>query len=104
MADITAVDETIKRLASYKGVRGILVATADGVPVRTTLEQDAAQQYAALATTLASKARSMVREIASDDELQFLRVRSRRGEIMIAPGADKERQYCLVVVQNPVSE
>lgn len=91
MADISAVEETVKRLASHKGVVGIAIVNGDGVPIRTTLDAEAAVQYAALVSQLALKARHMVRELATDgtDDLQFLRVRSKKHEIMIAPGFDK---------------
>jgi dynein light chain roadblock-type len=91
MVDVAAVDETVKRLASHKGVVGIVIANGDGVPIRTTLDQDLAVQYAALVSQLAIKARHMVRELADDgtDDLQFLRVRTKRHEIMIAPGFDR---------------
>lgn len=93
MADVAAVEETVKRLASHKGVVGILIVNGDGVPIRTTLDQETAQQYAGLVSQLALKARQMVRELAADgtDDLQFLRVRSKKHEIMIAPGFDRVR-------------
>lgn len=93
MADVAAVEETVKRLASHKGVVGIAIVNGDGVPIRTTLDPELATQYAALVSQLVLKARYMVRELAADgtDDLQFLRVRSKRHEIMIAPGFDRVR-------------
>ena len=93
MSDVAAVEETVKRLSSHKGVVGIVIVNGDGVPIRTTLDQELAVQYAALVSQLTLKARHMVRELADDgtDDLQFLRVRSKRHEIMIAPGFDKVR-------------
>ena len=93
MSDVAAVEETVKRLSSHKGVVGIVIVNGDGVPIRTTLDQELAVQYAALVSQLTLKARHMVRELAEDgtDDLQFLRVRSKRHEIMIAPGFDKVR-------------
>ena len=93
MSDVAAVEETVKRLSSHKGVVGIVIVNGDGVPIRTTLDQELAVQYAALVSQLTLKVRHMVRELAEDgaDDLQFLRVRSKRHEIMIAPGFDKVR-------------
>ena len=101
MADVAVVEETIKRLSSHKGVVGVAVVNGDGVPIRSTLAHALAVQCAALAAGVTAKARGMVRELAVDDELQFLRLRSKRHEIMIAPGFDKDHQYSLVVVQDP---
>ncbi len=91
MTDVALVEETVKRLASHKGVVGIAIVNGDGIPIRTTLDQDLAVTYAALISQLALKARHMVRELAEDgtDDLQFLRVRSKKHEIMIAPAFDR---------------
>lgn len=96
MVDVAAVEETVKRLASHKGVVGIAIVNGDGVPIRTTLDPELATQYAALVSQLVLKARFMVRELAADgtDDLQFLRVRSKRHEIMIAPGFDRVCGCC----------
>lgn len=101
MLDQSTVEDTLRRLSAHKGVQGILVATAEGVPIRTTFEPELASQYAGLVSCLSQKARLMVRDLALDDELQFLRVRTKRQEIMIAPGYERDQQYFLVVVQEP---
>lgn len=106
MTDVAAVEETVKRLASHKGVVGIVIVNGDGVPIRTTLDPELATTYAALVSELTLKARHMVRELAEDgsDDLQFLRVRSKKHEIMIAPGFDRDHNYTLMVVQEPEAE
>lgn len=104
MGDISTVDETVKRLAAHRGVKGVVVATAEGVPIRSTLDNDAAQQHAALATMLSIRAKSAVKELDPEDELQFLRIRGRKGEILVAPGGGADRPFCLVVVQSASSE
>ena len=43
-------------------------------------------QYAGLIHQLTAKARSTVRDIDPQNDLTFLRVRTRKGEIMVAPG------------------
>ena len=101
MADVTLVEETIKRLSSHKGVLGVAVVNGDGVPIRSTLEHETALQYAALAAGVTAKARAMVRELNTEDDLRFLRLRSKQHEIMIAPGFDKDHQFSLLVVQDP---
>ncbi len=68
-----------------------------GIPIRTTLDNAATVQYAALITQLAAKARSCVRDLDPQNDLTFLRIRTRKHEIMVAPDKD----YILIVVQNP---
>jgi dynein light chain roadblock-type len=48
MGDIAAVDETFKRLQSHKGVLGAIVVNSEGIPIRTTFDNDLTVQYAAL--------------------------------------------------------
>jgi dynein light chain roadblock-type len=43
-------------------------------------------QYAGLLQSLTAKARSLVRDIDPQNDLTFLRIRSKKHEIMVAPG------------------
>ncbi|KAK9866869.1 hypothetical protein WJX84_003368 [Apatococcus fuscideae] len=107
MGDITLVEETFKRISSHKGILGIVVINADGIPIRTTLENNLTVQYAALASRLTAKARSAVKQLNKgdrEDELATLRIRSKKHEIIINPAFEKGHEYQLIVVQNPSSE
>jgi dynein light chain roadblock-type len=104
MGDIAAVEETFKRLQSHKGVIGVIVINADGIAIRTTFDNEITVQYAALVSHFTLKARSAVRRLDSDNELKFLRIRSKKHEIMIAPEFDRNNEYYLVVVQDPSTE
>ena len=101
MADLTQVEETISRLAGHKGVVGIVIANSEGVPIRSTVDHDLAVQYAGLVSQLALKTRTVVRELDTEDDLQYIRVRSKKHEIMIAPNFEKDQQFLLVVIQDP---
>ena len=84
-----------------------------GIPIKSTLDNPTTIQYTGLISGLTDKARGVVRDLDPTNDLTFLRVRSKKHEIMIAPGkkliyideflrifliADKE--YMLIVVQN----
>ncbi|KAL5263132.1 dynein light chain roadblock-type 2-like [Bolinopsis microptera] len=94
---MSEVEETIKRIQSHKGVIGIIVVSQDGIPIRTTLDNSTTVQYAGLIHELAIKAKSGVREIDAQNDLTFLRIRSKKHEIMVAPDKD----YLLIVIQDP---
>uniref|UniRef100_A0A914X9S8 Dynein light chain roadblock n=1 Tax=Plectus sambesii TaxID=2011161 RepID=A0A914X9S8_9BILA len=96
MAD---VEETIKRIQSQKGVVGVIVMDSEGRPVRSTLDQETTTQHAALLQQLSDKAKNVIRELDPSNDLTFLRLRSKKHEIMIAPDKD----YLLVVIQNPTT-
>ncbi|KAI9136612.1 hypothetical protein BKA69DRAFT_1033436, partial [Paraphysoderma sedebokerense] len=91
------VEETLKRLSSHKGVQGIVVVNSEGIPIRTTLDNSLTVQYSALITQLAAKAKSVVRDLDPQNDLTFLRIRSKKHEIMVAP----DKEYLLIVIQNP---
>ena len=57
-----------------------------GIPVRTTMDNSTTVQYASLLHSLAAKARNCIRETDPQNDLTFLRIRSKKHEIMIAPG------------------
>jgi dynein light chain roadblock-type len=97
MASSSEVEETLKRVQSHKGVKGVLIMTSDGIPIRSTMPIEDTEVYAALISQLALKAAGVVRSLDEADDLAFLRIRSKKQEIMIAPDKD----YVLVVVQNP---
>jgi len=94
------IDETIKRIQGHKGVIGVVVVNNSGVTIRTTLDNEQTSKYSGLLTQLAGKARSVVRELDTTNDLTFLRIRSKKHEIMVAPDKD----YMLIVIQDPSSE
>ncbi|GFV61116.1 dynein light chain roadblock-type 2, partial [Trichonephila clavipes] len=81
----TEIDETFKRIQSHKGVLGIIVLNIDGIPIKSTMDNNSTIEYAGLITHLLDKARQTVKELDNANELTFLRVRSKKNEILIAP-------------------
>uniref|UniRef100_A0A8C0DE38 Dynein light chain roadblock-type 2 n=1 Tax=Balaenoptera musculus TaxID=9771 RepID=A0A8C0DE38_BALMU len=69
----------------------------NGIPIRTTLDNSTTVQYAGLLHQLTVKAKSTVRDIDPQNDLTFLRIRSKKHEIMVAP----DKEYLLIVIQNP---
>ena len=101
-ADPMMVADTEKRLRSHKGVLGLMVINNDGVPIRSTLEDDMTTQLAALVSRYIDKCKSCTKKLREDDDLQLVRIRSAKHEIVIAPDyGDSSEQYTLAVVQDP---
>lgn len=88
-------EETLKRIQSHKGVFGTIVVNSEGIPIKTTLDNTTTEQYSSLISTLADKARSVVRDLDPSDDLAFFRIKSKKEEVMVA--ADKE--FILIVIQ-----
>ncbi|KAL8179346.1 UNVERIFIED_CONTAM: Ddynein light chain roadblock-type 1 [Gekko kuhli] len=79
------VEETLKRIQSQKGVQGIIVVNSEGIPIKSTMDNSTTVQYAGLMHSLIMKARGTVRDIDPQNDLTFLRIRSKKNEIMVAP-------------------
>mmetsp|Transcript_20752 Transcript_20752/g.44992 ORF Transcript_20752/g.44992 Transcript_20752/m.44992 type:complete len:101 (+) Transcript_20752:172-474(+) len=94
---MSEVEETINRIRTHKGVIGIVIVNAEGVPIRSTFESKQTLQYSSLISQLALKARSIVRDLDPQNDLTFLRIRAKQHEIMVAP----DREYILIVIQDP---
>ncbi|VEN36346.1 unnamed protein product, partial [Callosobruchus maculatus] len=75
----------------------IVLLSFAGIPIKTTLDNTTTVQYAGLISSLADKARSVVRDLDPSNDLTFLRIRSKKHEIMVAP----DKEFILIVVQNP---
>jgi dynein light chain roadblock-type len=104
MADPALVEETEKRLRSHKGVQGFMALNGDGIAIRSSMDNSQTVHYAALVSRFVGKSRSCVKKLDPEDELNFIRIRSLKHEIMIAPDYNGNMDYHLVVVQDPTTE
>ncbi|KAI8816316.1 uncharacterized protein EV422DRAFT_296219 [Fimicolochytrium jonesii] len=95
--DYTDVEATLNRVTAHPGVQGIVIATHEGSVVRSTLDNIQTQQISTLVTQLAARGKGVVRDLDPEDDLTFLRIRSRKNEIMVA----ETKQYLLITIQNP---
>ncbi|DBA03965.1 TPA: hypothetical protein N0F65_010618 [Lagenidium giganteum] len=86
-------EETIKRIKSHKGVQAVLIVNQEGVPIySSTSDEEFALDHAALISQLAAKAKSTIRTLDPTNDMTFLRIRSKKHEIMIAP----DKEYALI--------
>lgn len=91
------VEDTLKRITSHPGVLGLIVLNPQGIAIKTTMDNATTQVYAHNFQHLTTLARSCIRDLDPLNDLKFLRVRSRKYEIMVAPSGE----YSLLVIQNP---
>jgi hypothetical protein len=94
--------EHVKRLQSHTGVIGVLMATAEGAIVYTTLKEDEAIRYATFARNLVDTTTSELHALHPNNtsgDLALMRIRTIKHEVMIA----REREFLLVAVQNPLA-
>ena len=80
-----------------EAVRATTLCDASGAPVED--QSGAVARFSALVPQLATMARNMVRDLDPQNDLRFLRVRSKDHEMMVP--ADPE--FTLIVIQNPAA-
>ncbi|KAA6392322.1 MAG: putative roadblock-type dynein light chain [Streblomastix strix] len=94
---MSEVEDTVKRICNHKGVTGCMIFNNQGIIIRTSIEQKLTIHYAALVTQLCHSTKSTIKKLDDTDDLAFIRLRTNKNEILIAPDKD----YILVVLQNP---
>ncbi|CZT98456.1 hypothetical protein PFMG_02696 [Plasmodium falciparum IGH-CR14] len=97
---MSEAEEILNRIKNHKGVIGILVVNSEGLIIKSTFDQQQSDLHASLLTQLSKKARDVIRELDPQNDINFLRLRSKKHEIMIAPDKD----YTLIVVQDPYAD
>lgn len=114
---MSEIDSTISRINTYEGVdRILIIKSSEGDDTHNVLvrsqskaknkdnkdevnykdDSEEAQKYAKKIPQIAKEARSMIRQFDVKNDLTFLRIRTEKHEILIAP----EKDYYLCVVQD----
>jgi len=76
----------------------------DGIAIRSTMENELTVHYAALVSRFVEKARTTIKTLNPEDELQVSRIRSKKHEIIIAPEFSKGQGLYLVTIHDPSCE
>ena len=80
----------------------VIITDTYGSIIRNSGDDEKCMHYAGVVSELVTKAVGAVRDLDSSDSLKFLRIRTAKEEIMIAPDTiDGEGKYTLIVVQDP---
>uniref|UniRef100_A0A1D1Z591 Dynein light chain roadblock n=1 Tax=Anthurium amnicola TaxID=1678845 RepID=A0A1D1Z591_9ARAE len=91
------VEEHYKRLTNNKYVEGVLIINEDGQTIKSNLDPTLNKKYSDLITKLVEQATTCIKGMDETNDLSFLRVRTKKHEIMIVP----DKEYLLIVIQNP---
>ena len=93
------VKDVLKRIEDHPNVAGVIIADRDGEQaIYSTLDTMETAHYIRHCKELTCIARGVIREIDPTNDLKFLRIRTKKFEIMLAP----ESKYLLIVLQNTV--
>lgn len=91
------MDDMLKRIHDSKNVAGIMLINREGITVKTSLDSSVTAQYSGLISYFAERAKTIVKAMDPTNELMYLRVTSKKHEILVAPDTD----FVLIVMQNP---
>ena len=94
------IEETLNRINTHKGVIGIIIVNSKGIAIRSTMSQTDTVDYGSLITQFITKAELTIKALHQDEDISFIRIRSRKNEIIIAP----QRDFSLIVIQNPLND
>eukprot|EP00794_Sanderia_malayensis_P017737 gene17737-19510_t len=89
------VEACLSRIKTHTGVLGVIVVNKDDIPVKTTLDNQTTQLYTEHCRQLSQLARHTVRDVDPTNDLTFLRIRSKKNEIVIAP----DHGYTIITIQ-----
>ena len=91
------VEETIERIRQQLGVEGYVICNKQGQVLRRfpTMTQEEAEKYAKSMISLVTQARGVVRDLNPRNELQFMRVRTKKHEVMVA----FDVQFIVIIIQ-----
>eukprot|EP00794_Sanderia_malayensis_P019376 gene19376-21299_t len=89
------VEACLSRIKTHTGVLGVIVVNKDDIPVKTTLDNQTTQLYTEHCRQLSQLARHTVRDVDPTNDLTFLRIRSKKNEIVIAP----DQGYTIITIQ-----
>ena len=97
---MSEIENILSRIKSHKSVEGYMVSNLKGDIIKTTYigekKQDGDRIISYL-PELVHKTQITVKNLDTDDELQFLRIKTKKNEVLIAP----DKEFVLIVVQTP---
>lgn len=100
---MASIDDTLERIQKHKGVDAVFILNTDGRPAKSLINfndgvhparpakienYDEIERYAAALSQFTDKCRSVIRDIDPQNDLKFVRVRSKKHEIMVSPDKD----------------
>mmetsp|Transcript_3001 Transcript_3001/g.12135 ORF Transcript_3001/g.12135 Transcript_3001/m.12135 type:complete len:103 (-) Transcript_3001:87-395(-) len=91
------VEETLERIKTKPGVIGYVICNAEGTVLRRfpTMTPEQAESYLVAMRRLAAKAGGVVRDMNPRDNLEYLRIRCKKQEVVVA----RDEEFLVIVIQ-----
>lgn len=91
------VEETMNRINTHMGVIGVIIVNSKGLAIRSTMSSNATIENGQVISGFLNGAIAKIQQIHEEETITFIRIRSLKHEIMIAP----DKEFALIVIQNP---
>ena len=93
------IEDLFNKIKTHKGIEVIITCDSEGVPIKSNLDDENKTYLISTAvSTAVKKFNSAVKDI-TEEELKFIRIRTKTNEIMIS----YETDFIFIVIQNPSS-
>ena len=83
MIDVGEVKAIIRRFEEKEGVRGVIICDSSGLPIKSNLSIEMAENVSAYISSLIGKS-NLVVEALNEGILKFIRLETSKGEVMVA--------------------
>lgn len=77
-----------------------MIVNEKGYAIKSTMNQNETIEYGSLISQFYTKAKNTIKALHPEEDITFVRIRSKFHEIMIAP----DREFTLIVLQNPTND
>ena len=94
MIDSKAIKAIIDKFEGKEGVRGVIIADSNGLPIKSNLDINIAENVSAYIMSLIGKAEQCV-DALKEGNLNFIRLETSKGEVMVA----REEQFILIILK-----
>lgn len=97
---MSEIEEILGRIKTHKNVQGFIITNSKGEIIKTTYQGDKkveGDKILANIPDLVYKTQISVKNINQSNDLQFLRLKTKYNELLIAP--DKNNEFIFIVVQ-----
>merc|ERR1712098_453428 len=91
-------EESLDRIKRHEGVSGIVIMNREQQAIRATFSDTT--HYCQLVDSLVWQAREVIRDLNPQDDLKFLRVGTKKHELLIS----SEENYIIAVTQDAQKE
>ncbi|CAG8781644.1 10757_t:CDS:2, partial [Acaulospora morrowiae] len=79
------VEDILKRLQANKHVQSVIIFNEEGQIIKSTMDTSLSEKYSDLVTKLIEQTTTVIQDIDDTNSLSFMRIRTKKHEIMVAP-------------------